>query len=514
MPIRMTGLVSGMDTESLIKEMMKAQRLKSTKIENKITKLEWKQEKWKDLNAKIYALYTDSLAKVRLQGNYNAKKAASSNPDKLEVSAANSVPEGQHTIEVKSVASAQFITGSKLNSGTKASYSTKLTALGMEDSIGSSIKISTGGKDTLLEITSDTTVGDVVSKLQEAGLNASFDVNQQRFFISSKKTGVDNAFEITSADSDKQVQFDKLGLSEITKTVDEDNGTVSLSVGANVSKIDPSDAVIIYNNAEIRSDSNVITVNGLTITAKNVTAPGEKINISITKDAQAVYDMVKGFIKSYNEVLKALNEAYDGELAKGYEPLTDEQREAMTDEQIEKWEKKIKDSLLRRDGTVGSLINTMRSKLSGSIEHNGKSYSLASLGITTVKYTEKGLLHIYGDKDDELTASEEDKLMKTLAEDPDAVMKLMTTLTGDLYKAMQEDLKSTSISSAMSFYNDKELKNTLDTYKQDLSDMEKRLLTIEDRYYKQFSTMESMLSKMNSQSSSIMSLLGLNTGTQ
>lgn len=510
MPIRMSGLASGMDTESIIKELMTAQRTKTTKIQNKITKLEWKQDKWKDLNKKIYALYTDSLSKLRMQGNYNLKKAISSNTDKVEVSASGSVPEGQHTIQVKSVASAQFITGSKLEGSANASYSTKLVDLGMEGSVGSSIKISTGGKETILDISADTTIADFVSKLQEAGLNASFDSTQQRFFISSRKSGIENAFEITSADADNPVQFDKLGLSEITKTVDNDNGTVSISVGANVSKIDPSDAIIVYNNAEIRNSTNSITVNGLTVTVKGVTVSNESISVTISKDAQAIYDMIKGFVKSYNEVLKALNEAYDADLAKGYEPLTDEQREVMTEEQIEKWEKKIKDSLLRRDGTVGSLINTMRTALSGSVQYNGKSYSLATFGITSVKYTEKGLLHIDGDKDDELTASEDDELMKALADNPDAVMTLFTKLTGDLYKTMQEDLKSTSISSAMSFYNDKEIKNTLDDYKQELSDMEKRLLKIEDRYYKQFTAMETMISKMNSQSSSIMSLLGMN----
>lgn len=516
MPIRMSGMASGLDTENIIKELMKAQRTKSTKIENNITKLEWKQEKWKTLNTKIYSLYTDSLSKLRMQGNFNVKKAASSNTDKVEVSASNSVPEGKHTIQVKAVASAQFITGSKLETTGNAIYSTKLVDLGMESSVGSSIKISTGGKDTTLDITADTNIADVVSKLQEAGLNASFDTAQQRFFISSRQSGINNAFEITSADSAKPVQFAKLGLSEITKTVDEANGTVALSVGANVSKIEPSDALIMYNKAEIRSSSNILTVNGLTVTVKGVTdeATDETVSVSISKDTQAIYDMIKGFVKSYNEVLKELNDAYDAGLAKGYEPLTDEERDAMTDDQIEKWENKIKDSLLRRDGTVGSLINTMRTALVGSVDYNGKSYSLASFGITSVKYTEKGQLHIDGDKDDVLVASEDDMLMKALSDNPDAVMKVFTELTGELYSTMQEDLKSTDLSSALTFYNDKEMKNTVDDYKRELADMEDRLTTIENRYYKQFSAMETMMSKLNSQSSSIMSILGVNTNTQ
>jgi flagellar hook-associated protein 2 len=289
-----------------------------------------------------------------------------------------------------------------------------------------------------------------------------------------------------------------------------------LTVGASVSKVEPSDAVIIYNGAEIKSSSNILTVNGLTVTVKGVTdeASDETVSVNITRNTQTIYDMIKGFVKSYNEVLKELNDSYDADTAKGYEPLTDEEREAMTDDQIEKWEKKIKDSLLRRDGTVGSLINTMRTALSGSVDYNGKAYSFASLGITSISYTEKGLLHIDGDKEDVLSASEDDKLMKALSENPDAVMEVFTKLTGELYSKMQEDMKSTSLSSALTFYNDKEIKGTIDDYKQELADMEDRLTDMENRYYRQFTAMETAMSKMNSQSSSIMSLLGMNTNSK
>ena len=70
MPIRMSGLVSGLDTENIIKELMAAQSQKKTKIENKITKHEWKTDKWKDLNKKLYDFYKGSLSKARLEGSF------------------------------------------------------------------------------------------------------------------------------------------------------------------------------------------------------------------------------------------------------------------------------------------------------------------------------------------------------------------------------------------------------------------------------------------------------------
>ena len=87
-----------MDTEAVIEQLMKAERLKTTKVQNKITTTEWKQDKWKDLNKKIYSFYTNQLSKLRMQGNFDIKKATSSNTSKVEVTAANTAPEGTHII--------------------------------------------------------------------------------------------------------------------------------------------------------------------------------------------------------------------------------------------------------------------------------------------------------------------------------------------------------------------------------------------------------------------------------
>ena len=220
--------------------------------------------------------------------------------------------------------------------------------------------------------------------------------------------------------------------------------------------------------------------------------------------------MVKDFITSYNDVLKELNDAYYAEHSRGYDPLTDQQKEAMSESEIEKWENRIKDSLLRRDGTVRSIIDGMRSTLSRRVSVDGKNYALVDFGIGAVDYTEKGLLHIDGDEDDILVSAKEDKLMKAIIEDPDAVMKVFNTLANDLYETMSDQMKSTPLSSALTFYNDKDMAKTLATYKEDLSNMERRLLNLENRYYRQFAAMESALATLNAQSSSVMSLFGMN----
>ena len=115
MPIRMTGLTSGLDTESIVNQLMSAQRTKQTKVENKKQKLEWKQEIWKGLNTKIYGFYKDSLSKMKYSSNYSTKKASVSDSTKLTATASTKAAAGSYKVEIKSIASVQYVTSGKLS---------------------------------------------------------------------------------------------------------------------------------------------------------------------------------------------------------------------------------------------------------------------------------------------------------------------------------------------------------------------------------------------------------------
>lgn len=84
MAIRMSGMISGLDTESIVKSLMETQQAKKTKIESKKQKLEWKQEIWSGLNTKMYSFYKDYAGKLRFQSNYQTKKATSSDSTKSD----------------------------------------------------------------------------------------------------------------------------------------------------------------------------------------------------------------------------------------------------------------------------------------------------------------------------------------------------------------------------------------------------------------------------------------------
>ena len=202
MPIRMTGLTSGLDTESIVNQLMSAQRTKQTKVENKKQKLEWKQEIWKGLNTKIYGFYKDSLSKMKYSSNYSTKKASVSDSTKLTATASTKAAAGSYKVSVNSIASAQYVTSGKLsykdssgNTNT-ATTSTKLSDLGM--SSGTVLKLEVGDKSSALEVKDDTTIKDFVNFCSNAGLNATFDEKQQRFFLSSKDSGEENSFSLSA----------------------------------------------------------------------------------------------------------------------------------------------------------------------------------------------------------------------------------------------------------------------------------------------------------------------------
>ena len=678
MPIRMTGINSGLDTDSIVQALVSAQSLKVTKVQNKLTKSEWTTDIWKDLNTKLYSLYTKQLTKFKTQGSYKTKKVTSSDETIATATASGSAADGSHTLEVKQLASSQIVTGAKIDAS-----STKSTLASIGMAVGSSIEIVNGDKKKTFEVTSGSTIEDFVSACKSVGLNANYDTSQKRMFISSPKSGKDNSFSITtgsvdvdgkkdvltanllgkkelitddvvttlqSADKDDlktllsggklddtksdlttayQSMADAMGeegknllsayanetdttasdvawtafsdkatdvQNEVTKIKDdlskletisstdlstikgylaESNPTVdaglqdaydayqrlklqsgtfetdlesyittkeykdSLASGgagaadqlkylglgnitsdtsgsysidgtsSSMSVVKAQDAVIVLDGAELEDSSNNFNVNGLTIELKNVTKAGESISLNTTTDVDAAYNMVKDFVKAYNEILDELNTKYNAASARAYDPLTDEEKEAMTDDQVEKWETKIKDSLLRKDSTLGSLIDTMRQSLLVDVEVDGKKYSLSSFGIrTSSDYTERGKLHIYGDEDDEEYGTQTNMLKEALTSNPDAVMKTLAAAGQSLYDAMTKKMSKTSLSSALTFYNDKQLTDQQNSYKKQISELEDKLKDLEDKYYKQFTAMETAMAKLNSQSSYLTSLMG------
>ena len=648
--VRMTGLASGLDTESLVKQLSDAYQTKVDNAKKKQTKAEWKKEAWASLNTKLMDFYKGALNTFKSAGTYNSKQV-NGTLSGVKVTANSKAVSGNHKIQVKSTANAQMWTGHKINKGTytassytaitdtskkiselydKNGYSiqnalngssftvqntedgskvdvninidenttvddllrdinTQLNGTGLKASMtkggltftnetatettdpatgtatysgGHSLTITaanetsakalgltydasgkgmtvkskseisgnevntisgsafaydkqvnadtdiTGGSKLIdlgiaqgtsikvngTEIVVDrtTTLDSLASAMAKTGINASYDTNQGRFYLSSKNTGVENAF-----------------------TVEADDATLA-ALGLNLAdgeagKIDASDASLVYNGVEYTQATNSFNINGLTM---DVSSVGGEQAFSVDTDVDGIYDKVKSFVKEYNTLISEMNKLYDASSSRGYEPLTSDEKDAMTDEDIKNWEDKIKGSLLRRDSTISTLLTSMRTTLNKSVEVTNSDgttsrYALSSFGIVTSDYTEKGQLHIQGNVDDSDFASLDDKLKAAISDNPEALMKTLTTLGDEIYKNFQSSMKRVvGVRSSLTFYNDLEMDDDIKSYKEDVTSLQEKLQDEQDKYYKQFSSMETALTKLQSQQTYISQLFG------
>ncbi len=293
----------------------------------------------------------------------------------------------------------------------------------------------------------------------------------------------------------------------------------SIEYNTDARKIDGCDSEIYLNGIKYTGSSNSYSINGLNITAQVVTDTDGKasdanaISITTSTDTQGIYDKIKDFLSQYNSLINEITSLYNADSAKGYEPLTDDEKDAMSDTEVEKWEQKIKDSLLRRDDNLESLMSAMTSAMSGAVEVNGKKMYLSNFGIKTLGYlnapaNQQNAYHIDGDEDDANSSGNADKLMTAITNDPDTVINFMQGLAENLYDSIHKKMQSSSLSSIYTVYNDKEMASEYSDYTSIIKKWEEKLQDKEDYYYKKFSSMETALSKLNSQTSSLSGLFG------
>lgn len=344
----------------------------------------------------------------------------------------------------------------------------------------------------------------------------------QKDIEAAEKTMEDNSVlkNLAAMDTstvDGQAAYDTALADFITQVQEMQQITNSSSTQYNndAKKIDGTDSKIKLNGIEYTSGLNTYSINGLSITALQATGDGDTNAVSITTatDTQGIYDKIKDFLTQYNSLINEITSLYNADTAKGYEPLTDEEKDAMSESEIEKWEEKIKASLLRRDDSLSSIMNAMTNAMSKGFEINGKKYYLSSFGIKTLGYfnapeNQQYAYHIDGDEDDASVSGNEDKLMAMINSDPDTVVSFMQQLTSNLYDEIGKKMKSTTLSSVYTVYNDKEMASEYSDYTDLIKKWEEKLQAQEDYYYEKFSAMETALAKLNSQTSSLSSLLG------
>jgi flagellar hook-associated protein 2 len=263
--------------------------------------------------------------------------------------------------------------------------------------------------------------------------------------------------------------------------------------------------------------SNTFEMNGVTFSIKqefDATDTPNGVSTSISNDSEQVFENIKGFIEKYNELIDKIKDKTSEEYYRSYKPLTDEQRESLSDKQQEKWEEMAKSGLLRRDPILSNVLSEMRMDFYQPVENADVSplfKQLASIGIkTTANYLEGGKLEI-----------NEAELKKAIEEDPDSVENLFRgggDSTVESQKGILHRLFDTVNKTKEKL--DEKAGGAFSTNQQfaigrDLTDVdnridrfEDRLKQVEDRYWRQFTAMEKAIQQANQQSAYLMQQFG------
>ena len=656
MAIQLAGLSSGMDTEAMIDDLVKAASMKKTKLESDQKKLQWKQDAWKELNDEIYSFYAKEVESLKWESAYAKKKTTINDSSIASVVSSENAIEGTQSLAVTNLAKTGYLTGGQLTGATKKST---MADLGILTEGSGAININ----GETLGISSTTTIESLLSQLNNEGVVASFDEENQRFFISAKESGIANDFKLSAEDEkglkilsglkllsaqdaedpkytqflnltaedkqkliddekarlekkyddstaaltkanedltnelatkqseldaimldpDKKREYDEAvaaqdlfenfggeeptdeqkelldqvkelqkKIADYTTTINANNDTISANATAKTNaaadaeknidakisaaekavdminksaggatgavRIVGDDAKILLNGAEFSSTSNSFSINGLTITAAGLsekTADGKYKTTTITTsiDTDGIYDKIVNLFDKYNELLSKFEKKYNAASSRDYNMLTKDEREEMSDDEIELWEGKIKDSLLRREDSLSNLINLFQNSMLKTYEIDGKKYSLASFGISSLNYFESGEyehnnLHIDGNEKDDKVSGNADKLKAAIAANPQTVTKFFSQLFSDFYNGLGEQAKGTEDRTRNKFYDDKALASSYDDYKKKISDESTKISDMETKYRRQFTAMEKAMAKMESQQSSIAGMLG------
>lgn len=353
-----------------------------------------------------------------------------------------------------------------------------------------------------------------INSSSDVNVNIKYDESTDKFVITAKQMGAGDNIIIDAASQEGSF-FGAGGASGIG------TGSATTSQGA--------DATVKIDDQLIKRSSNSFTVNGINYNLlkahSNPNTQSETVSLSL--DTDSIYNNIKGFVDKYNDIISKINTKLDEKYDRDYQPLTDDQKSNMKAEDITKWEEKAKIGLLRNDQLLQDITYSMRRALSDSV--SGISSNLASIGITTGAYTEKGKLII-----------DETKLKAAISNDPEAISELFTkksdisyssTLTSEqrakryseeglanrLSDIFNDNIRTTdgkgSLLEKAGIQGDRTefdsiIYDEINGYNKSISSLLEKLADKENKYYAKFAALEQAISKMNAQSSWLSSQLG------
>ncbi|NFO04378.1 hypothetical protein FDB23_09680 [Clostridium botulinum] len=478
--MRITGLATGLDMDEIIKNSMKPYRIKVDQMTQKKDVVEIKQKLYRDVikdGKEFFNKYFDVAKSDSLlfEKNWSSVSFASSDESIVSAKGNGGAIKGNYKVSVEKLAKPA---SAKID--TKA-ISKDITVDGITIKDISDEEI----KDPKLLATK------INKQLKEANKDIAVKYSEiaDGLIFESNKTGA------------------KIDGKENTFTVK--NGSIEIIAN------NGEDLNITINGKQFTGTSNTITKDGITFTFNGETEVGKTIEITGKTDTKEIKDKLVGFINDYNKLMEKLNTLTGTRHERGYDPLTEEQKKEMSESEIKLWNERVEKGQLYRDSDVTRIANsmkeTMRSLVGGT--------KLETIGIKPVKDYSGPLNGTF--------TIDEDALTKALEENTEDVMNLFIgksdstdkskngilnqlkdTLDKEFMKSTGSLLEKAGYEGTSTFSNNTLTKN-ISTYEKKIKDMEKSFARREQQLYSKYATLETMMNKLNSQQSNLMSQLGM-----
>ncbi len=375
------------------------------------------------------------------------------------------------------------------NSISQISNSTLLSDMGLTADENGNYNFTINGVD--FSFKGDTNVKDMMRSVNasDAGVKLTYSSLENSFTITSSDYGVNSKIELSDGGE---------GLLS----------AMGLTAGAEYTQ--GTNLEVEINGQVLESDGNTIEADGTTFTFTGVEA-GTEFEVEVSKDNSAIADTIKSFVEDYNKLIEDVYKYLEEEPDEDYYFLADQDKEdlALSEKQEEQWEEKAKKGLLYHDSTISSVMSKLRVSLMGSIKAaDGAVISLSSIGVkTSDDYREHGKLILdedalnaaieeYGDDISKLFSDEENGIMKKF----DEALESAVGTTGDKGTLINKAGLATGSSATNNFIYDQMKRIT-----SKISRLESRYENEQNRLWKKYSAMESMLAQLNSQQSSFSS---------
>lgn len=496
--MRVPGLASGMDIDSMVKDMLVKERDKVDKAKQSQQVNKWKQEIYKDIikdTKNLYDKYFSMTSSNSLlsSNNYSTVGISSSNSNVITATAGPGAEKVNYKFNITSTAQPPGISGKITDDQIK-----KLQ--GTEISIGEGSNIKNISIDSNINTVSDL-INSINSQFSDGSVKASYSEMTGEFSISGNKTGKDSELSIsgtffTATDSSIAGNPSIITMKGKKDGIEFKGGKI---IGSNL-----EGTVSDFNGNVLKSldeKSNSFTIDNITYSANSV---GESTLTGVTDTKKAVENMSM-FIDDYNKLMDKMYTTITQKTPKDHPPLTDEQKKEMSEDEIKNWESKAKEGILRNDSEMRRFMDEIQSTIFGTLEGSG--VSLAEMGIkSNSDYNKKNQLSFDPDTYSKTLEEKGDLVYSTLSKGVNGEKSLFDKLKDTFYKygGSSTSIFASKAGMGAGSENNNTFSKEIKKQESNIKNLIQKMQAREKQLYSKFASLEASLNKYNSQMSYFM----------